>query len=84
MSAYQIPYRSLVARGLDNLLVAGRCVSATHEAAGSLRLTPQCFVTGEAAGTAAALSVIEGTSPRDIDRADLAERLRSRNVILHV
>ena len=50
---FQIPYRCLVAKGKENLLVAGRCVSATHEAFGCVRATVQCMIMGEAAGTAA-------------------------------
>ena len=52
---YFIPYRCLVARDIDNLLVAGRCISATHQACASIRLTPIAMAVGQAAGTAAAL-----------------------------
>ena len=54
--AYDIPYRSLVAQSLENLLLAGRCISTTHEAQATTRLTPSCMATGQAAGTAAALA----------------------------
>jgi hypothetical protein len=79
---YQIPYRVLVPRGAENLLVAGRCVSCTHEALGSLRVMPQCGVMGEAAGTAAALSIQSQTSPRDLDPTRLREVLRSNGCIV--
>lgn len=53
---YQIPYRSLLPRGIDGLIVAGRCISATHEAQASLRVAGTCFALGEAAGIAAGLA----------------------------
>lgn len=66
---YQIPYRILVPRHVDNLLVAGRCVSVTHVALGSLCVMVQCALTGEAAGVAAVLSLREGVTPRHTDVA---------------
>ena len=51
---YDIPPRCLRARGVENLFVAGRCLSASHEALGSARVIGTCLATGEAAGTAAA------------------------------
>lgn len=50
---YDIPYGCLVVKGVDNLFVAGRCISCTHEAQGSIRIMPVCIATGEAAGRAA-------------------------------
>lgn len=70
---YTVPYRALVPQGIDNLLVCGRCLSATHEAAGALRTTPTCMATGEAAGSAAALSVRTGAAPALIDIRALRE-----------
>jgi len=61
---FNIPYRSLIVCGLDNLLFAGRCISATHEASGCTRPTVQCMITGQAAGTAAALCTIGDVGPR--------------------
>ncbi len=72
---YEIPYRCLVPLGIDNLLVAGRCVSATHEAQASLRVMPQCFAMGEAAGVAAATAVRETTPPREVDGTALRRAL---------
>ncbi len=74
-ASYEIPYRCLVPRGIDDLLVAGRCISTTHEALASTRLTPTVMTLGQAAGTAAALSLQQGVSPRALDAALLRERL---------
>jgi hypothetical protein len=79
---YQIPYRILLPGGMDNLLVAGRCVSCTHEALGSLRVMPQCGVMGQVAGVAAALSLQEGTDPREISIRRLQAQLREQDCIL--
>ncbi len=65
---YEIPFRALLPLGLQNLIVAGRCISATHEGHASTRLTPTCFAMGQAAGTAAALCVQNETLPREIGR----------------
>jgi hypothetical protein len=79
---YQIPYRILVPRGIENLLTAGRCVSCTHVALGSLRVMVQCMAMGEAAGTAAALSIAGGTTPRALDVAALRAELRRAGAIV--
>ena len=64
---YEIPYRCLLPLEIDNLLVAGRCISATHEAQASLRVMPQCFAMGEAAGLAATLALHHHLPPHQID-----------------
>lgn len=79
---YQIPYRALVPESVDNLLVAGRCVSADHAALGSLRIMATCTVMGEAAGTAAVLSIHEEVPPRDLDSALLSRQLKKQNAII--
>ncbi len=79
---YQIPYRSLVPLEVDNLLVAGRCISVTHRALGSTRVMPQCGLLGEAAGTAAAMSTAAGATPRDLDIPALQRRLREAGAIV--
>jgi len=79
---YQIPYRALVPLRIQNLLLAGRCISATHEAAASLRVIPASFLTGQAAGVAAALACQESVAPRDLDVTILQRNLRRQNVYL--
>ncbi len=79
---YQIPYRSLVPRKIDNLLVAGRCISVTHVGLGTVRVMSQCTATGEACGTAAALSVRAGVTPRAVDTAELQATLRRAGGII--
>lgn len=81
-SGYDIPYRTLLPRGLDQLLVAGRCISVDHVAHGSTRNTPACALTGEAAGVAAALSAKTGTPLRNLSIAELQQRLRAVGVPL--
>ena len=79
---YQIPYRSLLPGKIDNLLVAGRCLSATHEGQASARNSAQCMAMGEAVGVAAALAVSHGVSPRLIDKDELRDDLLRQGVIL--
>jgi len=64
---YTIPYRSLIPRGVGNLLVAGRCVSATHEAQASIRILPIVCCLGEAAGIAVGVAAKEGVPPGRVD-----------------
>lgn len=63
---HDIPYRCLVPLGVDNLLVAGRCLSATFEAQAAVRIEPNCRAMGEAAGIAAALCCKRGCTPREL------------------
>jgi hypothetical protein len=74
-NVYQIPYRSLLPAKLDRILVAGRCISATHEALGAVRVMPPSFAMGEAAGTAAALALKAGVTPREVPIPALHEAL---------
>jgi hypothetical protein len=66
-SAYQIPYRCLLPQGIDNLLVAGRCISATFEAQSGTRGMGPCSTMGEATGTAAALAARQGIPVKKLD-----------------
>ena len=81
-NAYEIPYRSLLPRGLDGVLVAGRCVSASHEALGAIRVMPPAFAMGEAAGTAAALAATSGRSPREVPVPQLQDQLLAQGAYL--
>lgn len=70
---YHIPYRSLYSANVTNLLFAGRNISATHVAFGTTRVMATCAVLGEAAGTAAALCVQHGITPRELSRSRSGE-----------
>jgi hypothetical protein len=72
---FDIRYGCLVAAGVDNLLMAGRCLSAEHEAQASLRIQQTCMSTGQAAGTAAALSLKAETPPRALDPMRVVHQL---------
>ncbi|WP_439496624.1 FAD-dependent oxidoreductase [Bosea sp. (in: a-proteobacteria)] len=80
--SYGIPARCLMPVGFDNLLVAGRSISATHEAAGSIRGQAVCMVTGHAAGTLAALSSRLDKAPTDIGTSALQSTLREQGAII--
>jgi len=79
---YEIPYRCLVPLGIENLLVAGRCVSSTHEGHSAIRIMPSCVAMGEAAGVAAALSLDVGVSPRNLDVEALKTALREQGALV--
>jgi len=78
----ELPYRMLLPEGIDNLLVAGRCASMTHEGQSAARVSGACFAMGEAAGTAAALALAGNGSPRDIDVAKLQRQLREQGAFI--
>lgn len=80
---YDIPFRTLLPTGLDNVIVAGRCFSATHEAHASCRSMAQTMAMGQAAGTAAALAVETDAAPRAIEIASLQDRLVASGAVLH-
>ena len=79
---YDIPYRTLLPKDFDNLLVAGRCHSATPAALASSRVTATAMGMGQAAGTAAALAVAGNKTPREVDTSRLQEILRASGGIL--
>jgi hypothetical protein len=81
-SYYDIPYGCLVPETVDNLTVAGRCISATHEALGSVRVMYQCAALGQAAGTAAAICVEQGITPRQVVAEELRERLAQQGALV--
>ncbi len=80
--SHDIPYRCLVPKKIDGLLVAGRCVSTTHIAQASIRVTGPCMAMGQAAGTAAAICVSEGINPREVNISQLQKTLRKQKAIL--
>lgn len=80
--SYGIPFRCLIPKKIDNLLVGGRCISTTHEALATTRLTPSCMATGQAAGTAAALSTLENVAPKNLNINNLKNYLVKNGVIL--
>jgi hypothetical protein len=80
---YEIPYRSIRARGVSNLLIASRCIDCTHEAHAAIRITPQIVAIGQGAGTAAALCLKLGLkSTRDLDVTELRETLRANGAFI--
>ena len=81
--SYGIPYRALTPKKLDNVLVAGRCVSCDRTMLSSLRVMPGCFITGQAAGIAAAIAADESiATTRAIDIATLQKRLKGVGAFL--
>jgi len=79
---YDIPYRCLIPRNVNNLVVAGRCMSTTHETHNITRTIPLCMVTGQAAGTAAALALKTGVRPAKVEIAKLQQMLREQGANL--
>lgn len=78
----ELPYRMLVPEGVDNLLMAGRCASMTHEGQSAARVSGACFAMGEAAGSAAALALSGNTIPRDIAVEKLQQALREQGAFI--
>jgi hypothetical protein len=79
---YHIPYRCLLPQQADGLLVAGRCLSADHDAHASVRSMGQCMAMGQAAGAAAALAVRDGLLPRQVPAPALQDQLRQLGALL--
>ena len=79
---YEIPYRSLLPKGFENLLVAGRCISSTHEAQASYRIMPFCAELGHAAGAAVALAKKSGKTVRTVDVSALQIILRAEGFVI--
>lgn len=80
--AFDIPYRAMLPKGLDNTVVAGRCVSATHMAHGATRNMAPCLVMGEAAGVAAAMAAEQGVGLPEVNVGKLQERLLQNGAFL--
>ena len=82
MEVHDVPYRALIPVKVDGLLVAGRCISATHVAASAGKSMGNCMATGHAAGLAAAISAAKGRQPREISVAELQKALAKDGVDL--
>jgi len=82
--AYGIPYRCLLPQRVANLLVGGRCISATHEGQAATRVMVTCMATGEAAGCAAAMAAAADRAPRQVDVGRLRDRLGEQGACLEV
>jgi hypothetical protein len=80
--SYDIPLRCLVPRGVEQLLVAGRCISGTHEAHSSYRVMPVAMATGQAAGVCAAVAARSGRTPREVPFAEVQEELTRQGAAL--
>jgi FAD dependent oxidoreductase len=81
-STVGIPYRTLLVRDSTNVLIAGRCFSATHDAHASVRSMAQCMAMGQAAGTAAGLAAVTRVALRDLPIGDLQDHLREDGAIV--
>lgn len=79
---YQIPMRALLNDIADNLIVAGRAISATHEAMAAFRVTPIAMAIGQGAGTLAALAAMQNVPPADIDYNTVREKLSQHGAVL--
>ncbi|MCJ7549707.1 MAG: FAD-dependent oxidoreductase, partial [Anaerolineae bacterium] len=80
--SYGIPYRVLTPLGLDNVLVAGRCVSSDRFMQGSIRVMPGCYITGQAAGVAASIAASRETDVHAIDVKQLQAKLKTMGAYL--
>ena len=79
---YEIPYRCLIPLGMKNLLVAGRCISATHEAQASFRIMPYCCEIGQSAGVAVSVAKNRGQDLRDADVSEVRDLLRAEGFMI--
>ena len=79
---YDIPYRCLLPQKVQGLLVAGRCLSADHDAHASVRVIAQCMAMGQAAGIAAGLAIRDRGAPRDINISELQAQLRATGAMI--
>jgi hypothetical protein len=79
---YEIPYRCLLPKDCENLLVAGRCISSDHEAQASYRIMPYCAELGQAAGAAVSVALQDKMPLRDIDIQKLQSILKKEGFVL--
>jgi len=83
LKPYEIPYRCMVPKGVEQLLVAGRCISADHGAHGRTRNMPACMAMGQAAGIAASIAIGSNTTVRHVSTENLQSALRNIGMPLH-
>ena len=83
MPPYEIPYRCLLPQRVEQILVAGRCISADHEAHARSRNMPACMSIGQAAGIAAAIAIEEGVTVRNVPVPKVQAALRLLRMPLH-
>jgi hypothetical protein len=83
-TAYDIPYRCLLPEGVEGLLLAGRCLSASHDAHASVRSMGQCMALGQAAGLAAAIASNTSSTPRQVDVPTLQQELLRLGAVLEI
>ena len=79
---FTVPYPCLVAKGFDNLLVAGRAISADAQAGSAIRMMPSCMAFGQAAGTAAAMAIRQHIPARDVDTVQLRTQLQEQGAFV--
>lgn len=79
---YEIPLRCLIPNKIDNLLIAGRCISTTHQAQASTRVSACCYGTGQAAGILASLAIEEKSRPREINHENVKKLLRIQGCLV--
>ena len=79
---WQIPYGALLPKKVDNILAAGRCISGESRMSDLIRVIPNCWITGHAAGCAAALASLGGCRPREVEIPKLQKLLRDQNAYL--
>lgn len=83
-AVWEVPYGALVPRGIENLLVIGRCVSAVDYGWQITRLIPPAALTGQIGGIAAKLAIQGGTSPNRLDVKDVQKAIESKGIVLHI
>ena len=81
---FGISYSCLIPQNVENLTVAGRCISADAVALGSLRIIPTCMALGQAAGVGASLAVKNGVSPKNVDVLEIRKQLLKDKAVLSV
>lgn len=81
---YRIPYRTLLPKEYDNMLVAGRCLSATHTAHSAVRIMPICATLGEAAGVAVVIAKETNTNTHNLDIKMLQDRLKEQGAVIDI